>query len=71
MVTDDVLIEIVEEIVNDKIDLVQIIGRRDSNKEGIIREIRNASVRIKKEVRNRFRKKPLQIIDIAQQEPIE
>ena len=71
MVTDDVLIEIIEEIVNDKIDLVQIVGRRDSNKEGLIRELKTASIRIKKEVRNRFRKKPIQVIDITQPESTE
>ena len=71
MATDNVLIEIVEEIVNDKIDLIQIIGRRDTNKESIIKEIKIACAEIKKGVRNRFRKKPLQFVDITLSERLE
>lgn len=66
MVNDETLIEIVEELVSDKINIVRIVGRKDTNKEGIIKDIEQTCGKIKNEVKNRFRKKPLHGTDLVE-----
>lgn len=65
MVSDEVLYTIIEEAVTDKIELVQIIGRKDGSKEVLMRELRSVSKMLKDEVRNRFRKKGATLVDLT------
>ena len=65
MASDGVLCAIIDDAVESKIYIVQVVGRKDGNKENVLRELKATSVTLKRDMRNRFMKKGAAVVDLT------
>ena len=59
MIDEIKLLQIVEGMVADRINIIQIVGKRSNTKEEIIKEMMFICSKIKFDIRNRFKKKKI------------